>query len=114
MKRALAAIVLSLSLASCAATGPIEPPQPGDKVADPRTAMAIAKKLCEVSTLDVWLSPYRWRVERHDGMWHVRVPAFRGRLDRAYADIDIRADDGTAPTRCVFPPPDTVILADVN
>jgi hypothetical protein len=111
MKRALAAIVLSMVLWSCA---PLLDPQsaalPGAAVPDARTAMTAAQKACHVSTLDVWLSPYRWHAKLIQGYWHVRVPAFQGSLDCAYYDVDIRAADGDA-SNCDSCYPDTVIIA---
>ena len=100
MKRGLAA-ALSLSLASCATVPePTEPPQPGDKIQDARTAMRIARKLCDVPALHSSLSPYRWRVARQGGIWHVRVPSLRYGLADAYTEVDIRAADGMSPKGC--------------
>lgn len=114
MKRLGAAIAATLALCSCTLTGIVEAPQPGDAIKDARTAMETAQKICGVSRLEVWLSPYRWRVERQGGVWHVRVPAMRGSLGQAYVDVDLRADDGTAPKGCVWPFDDTVVIANAN
>ena len=114
MRRKLAALVAS-ALCSCAPlTGPLEAPLPGDKIADAQAAMEAARTLCHVARLEIWLSPYRWRVARQGGIWHVRVPDMHGALGRAYVDVDIRAGDGTAPQHCIWPFEDTVVLAGAN
>ena len=115
MKRLAAVIAVSTVLWCCAPlTDVAEAPLPGDKIKDVRAAMETARQTCHVSMLDVWLSPYRWHVERHDGIWHVRVPAMDGSLGHAYVDVDLRADDGTAPKGCVWPFDDTVVIASAN
>ncbi len=72
--------------------------------------MTAARKACHVSTWRLWLSPYRWHVELHDGSWNVRVPSFNGALNCAYSDVTIRAADGVA-GRCDTCFPDTVVIA---
>jgi hypothetical protein len=117
MKRALAAIAVSIALWSCTpmsgAGGIAAPLPPGGAVPDEKTAIAIARKTCHPTALQRWLSPYRWSAQLHDGVWHVRVPFFDGALNCAYAEIDISAADGAA-GHCDVCFRDTVVIAGAN
>lgn len=115
MRRAFAMTATATLLCACTPLSDMYGalPPSGHAVADAREAMAIAEKACRVFALQLWLSPYRWRVTLSDGIWHVRVPALGYGLDRAYSEVEIRAADG-ATGRCTMGYDPPAVIAGVD
>jgi hypothetical protein len=78
---------LAVALANCAA-------EPNDRVPTEKTAVELAKKLCEYQDMG---PGWKWRARFRHGVWHVWLNADYERDENSAArTVDIRASDGAS------------------